>query len=65
MKPGLATLRAVPMFACLDAELLGRIDAIATLVEVAPGTELCQQAAIPKRLHILLDGQVALCGARA
>lgn len=46
----------------LDAALLGRIAAITTLVEVAPGVELCRQGAIPDRLHILLDGQVTLSG---
>jgi CRP/FNR family transcriptional activator FtrB len=63
MKPGLATLRVVPMFERLDADLLGRINDITGLVEVAPGTELCRQGALPERLHILLDGQVALRGA--
>jgi CRP/FNR family transcriptional activator FtrB len=62
MKPGLATLRAVPMFEPLSADLLGRINDITALVEVAPGTELCRQGVIPDRLHILLDGQVALSG---
>ncbi len=63
MKPGLATLRVVPMFERLDAELLGRINAITDLVKVAPGVELCRQGAFPDRLHILLDGQVTLSGA--
>jgi CRP/FNR family transcriptional activator FtrB len=62
MKPGLAILHAVPMFGRLDADLLGRINAITDLVEVAPGAALCRQGAMPDRLHILLDGQVALSG---
>ncbi len=61
-QPGLATLRAVPMFERLDAALLGRIAAITNLVEVAPGVELCRQGGFPDRLHILLDGQVTLSG---
>jgi len=51
------------MFERLGAELLGRLAAITDLVEVAPDAELCRQGAIPDRLHILLDGQVALSGA--
>ena len=62
MKPGLVTLRAVPMFEPLSADLLGRINDICALFEVAPGAELCRQGAVPDRLHILLDGQVALSG---
>lgn len=62
MQPGLATLRAVPMFERLGTDLLGRIAAITDLVEAAPGMELCRQGAIPDRLHVLLDGQVALSG---
>src|SRR5208282_6773922 len=62
MNPGLAILRAVPMFEPLSADLLGRINDFTALVEVVSGTELCRQGAIPDRLHILLDGQVALSG---
>jgi CRP/FNR family transcriptional activator FtrB len=62
MKPGLATLRAVPMFERLDADLLGRLNDLTELVQVAADTELCRQGEIPERLHILLDGQVALNG---
>lgn len=60
MTPDLATLRAVPMFEHLGADLLGRIAAITQLVSVETGTPLCRQGAMPDQLHILLDGQVAL-----
>lgn len=60
MTPDLATLRAVPMFEHLGSDLLGRIAGITRLVSVEPGTGLCRQGGRPDRLHVLLDGQVAL-----
>jgi len=62
MRPGLATLRAVPMFERLDGGLLGQLDAITELLSIEPHQELCRQGAIPAVLHVLLDGQVALSG---
>jgi len=62
MRPGPATLRAVPMFERLDGKLLGQLDAITELHGFDVNAELCRQGAIPAVLHVLLDGQVALSG---
>ena len=62
MRPGQATLRAVPMFERLDKAVLAELDAIADLRDVPQGQELCRQGARPAALHVLLDGQVALSG---
>ena len=60
MRPGLSTLRAVPMFERLDAGLLNQLDAISEFVRVDPQAVLCVQGEAPAVLHILMEGQAAL-----
>ena len=52
----------VPLFEQLDTDLRARLDAITTVVSVAPDAVLSRQGAMPEALHVLLDGQVALDG---
>ena len=56
---------AVPLFERLDTDLRARLDAITTVVSVAPDAVLSQQGAMPEALHVLLDGQVALSSTAA
>ena len=55
----------VPLFERLDTDLRARLDAITTVVSVAPDAVLSQQGAMPEALHVLLDGQVALSSTAA
>ena len=56
---------AVPLFERLDTDLRARLDAITTVITVAPDQVLSQQGAMPEALHVLLDGQVALSSTAA
>ncbi len=55
----------VPLFERLDTDLRARLDAITTVVSVAPDAVLSRQGAMPEALHVLLDGQVALSSTAA
>jgi len=61
-RPGVETLRAVPMFERLEAALLAQLDAISEVIAAEPQAELCRQGETPAVLHFLLEGQVALSG---
>jgi CRP/FNR family transcriptional regulator, transcriptional activator FtrB len=60
MQPGIATLRALPVFSDLNHELLRRLDEISSVVIADHGTELCSQGDLPRSLFYVVDGQVAL-----
>lgn len=60
MQPGIATLRALPVFSDLNHELLRRLDEISSIVIADHGTELCAQGDLPRSLFYVVDGQVAL-----
>jgi CRP/FNR family transcriptional regulator, transcriptional activator FtrB len=55
----------VPLFEPLDAPLLKRIEAITEVLSVPADRVLSQQGDIPKFLHVLLEGQVALSSTAA
>jgi CRP/FNR family transcriptional activator FtrB len=55
----------VPLFERLDTGLRARLDAITTVITVAPDAVLSRQGAMPEALHVLLDGQVALSSTAA
>jgi CRP/FNR family transcriptional activator FtrB len=55
----------VPLFERLDAASRKRIDAITEVVTAEPDEVLSQQGAMPKCLHVLLEGQVALSSTAA
>ena len=60
MRPGLTTLRSVPVFAPLDDGLLIQINAMSEVQIAAHGDRLCEQGMQPDILYFVLDGQVAL-----
>ena len=55
-------LRGVPMFADLPEEVIGQLVPISRAFSVGRGKVLCVQGQLPRVLHILLEGQVALTG---
>ena len=65
MQTAVDLIGAVPLFERLDADLRARLDAITTVITVAPDAVLSQQGAMPEALHVLLDGQVALSSTAA
>ncbi|HSU07007.1 MAG TPA: cyclic nucleotide-binding domain-containing protein [Acetobacteraceae bacterium] len=60
MRPGIAALQQIPVFAGLNDALLERINALSEVVTAAHGDRICQQGAVPDILYYLLEGQVAL-----
>ena len=60
MRPGMASLRAVPAFAELDHDLLDQLDAISEVVTAHHGELLCRQGTTPTTLYAVLEGHVAL-----
>ncbi|HVM81848.1 MAG TPA: cyclic nucleotide-binding domain-containing protein [Stellaceae bacterium] len=62
MSDTVAPLRDVPIFADLADATLARIAGIGERCSVPAGAELFRQGELPKALHILLEGQVALSG---
>ena len=65
MRTTVDLIGGVPLFERLDTDLLTRLDAITTVITVAPDAVLSQQGAMPDALHVLLDGQVALSSTAA
>jgi CRP/FNR family transcriptional activator FtrB len=59
-RPALALFQQVHIFKDLEEQVLSRLAAISKMLSMAEGTELCKQGAIPTRLLLLLEGQVAL-----
>jgi CRP/FNR family transcriptional regulator, transcriptional activator FtrB len=60
MRPGLTTLRGIPIFESLVPARLTDLDAISTVTIVEHGQEVCRQGAIPTHLYYVLEGQIAL-----
>jgi CRP/FNR family transcriptional regulator, transcriptional activator FtrB len=65
MEAGVDLVRTIPLFGRLDHPLRKRIEAISELVTAEQGEVLSQQGTMPRFLHILLEGQVALTSAMA
>ncbi|MDR3536392.1 MAG: cyclic nucleotide-binding domain-containing protein [Acetobacteraceae bacterium] len=57
-EPGI--LRDVPIFRDLDEGVLRRLSDIGELIASTDGTLLCRQGELADRLHVLIEGQVAL-----
>lgn len=60
MRPGMATLRAVPAFEQLDDDLLDQLDGISEVFTAHQGEVLCRQGTLPTVLYVVLEGHVAL-----
>jgi CRP/FNR family transcriptional activator FtrB len=60
VRPDVATLQRAPIFRDLDEPLLQRLTDIAELMVAPDGTTFCRQGELADRLHLLIDGQVAL-----
>ena len=56
-------LRLTPLFEGLDDRLIDEIAACTEEVSLPAEYILCRQGALPRHLHVLLEGQVALWGA--
>ncbi len=65
MEAGVDLVGTIPLFGRLDPPLRKRIEGISELVTAEQGEVLSQQGAMPRFLHILLEGQVALTSAMA
>jgi CRP/FNR family transcriptional activator FtrB len=59
----LALLGEVPVFAALPDDVLRRLAASAETLALPAGAMLFEQGAMPRHLHVLLEGQVGLLGA--
>ena len=60
MRPGMASLRAVPAFEELDGDVLEQLDGISEVVTAHHGELLCRQGMLPTVLYVVLEGHVAL-----
>lgn len=60
VRPDVDMLRQAPIFRDLEEKLLGRLAENGELVSVSNHTMLCRQGELADRLHLLIDGQVAL-----
>ncbi len=65
MRPGMATVRAVPAFEQLDDDLLDRLDRITKVFTAHQGELLCRQGTLPTVLYAVLEGFVALSSTTA
>jgi CRP/FNR family transcriptional activator FtrB len=62
VRPGLALLRAVPVFGRLDEALLRKLDALSEVVHFEARQTLFRQGELANAFYVLLEGQVALVG---
>ena len=53
-------LRLTPLFEALEDRVIDGIAAITWEVRLPENAELCRQGTLPRHLHVLLEGQVAL-----
>ena len=53
-------LRLTPLFETLDNRAVKQLTGITEEERLGEGTELCRQGEVPRHLHVLLEGQVAL-----
>lgn len=60
LRPDSVTLRQITIFRNLEDSVLERLAEIGEVILVQDGSFLCKQGEIADRLHILLEGQVAL-----
>ena len=65
MEAALDLLGTVPLFERLDGHVLKRLDAITELTSAEEDDELTRQGEMPRYLHVLLEGQVALSSTAA
>jgi len=63
MRPGMKTLRSIPVFARLREPVLDDLDAASNVVTVDRGAQLFRQGTLPVVLYFLLDGLMALSSA--
>jgi CRP/FNR family transcriptional activator FtrB len=60
VRPDVNTLQRAPIFRDLAGPLLERLTDLAELMDARERTILCHQGEMADRLHLLIDGQVAL-----
>lgn len=60
VRPEPATLRQASIFRDLDDEIVGRLADVGELISTPDGALLCRQGETANRLHVLIEGQVAL-----
>ena len=65
MRPGLDTLRALPLFASFDEELLLKLNDLSDLARIGPGEVLFTEGDPADQLYILQSGYVTICRMQA
>ncbi|MDE2583512.1 MAG: helix-turn-helix domain-containing protein [Rhodospirillales bacterium] len=63
MRPGLKTLRTIPVLARLREAVLEEVDAVSEVISIDRGTQLFRQGTLPVVLYFVLDGLMALSSA--